>query len=42
MTYFVGAVLPYITILIFIGGMAYRIYVWQKLPAPKMTLTPAP
>jgi nitrate reductase gamma subunit len=42
MAFFVGAVLPYITLIVFIGGMIYQINVWWKLPAPKMTLTPAP
>jgi nitrate reductase gamma subunit len=26
----------------FVGGMIYRIFIWKKLPAPKMTLFPAP
>jgi len=39
---FIGFVLPYITILIFVLGMIYRIKVWSNLPSPKMTLFPAP
>ncbi len=38
----IGGILPFITVAVFIGGMAFRIYTWKKLPAPKMTLTPAP
>ena len=39
---FVGYILPYIVLLVFILGMVYRIYVWRSLAAPKMTLFPAP
>jgi nitrate reductase gamma subunit len=39
---FLGSVLPIFAILIFVVGMAYRLNVWRKLPAPKMTLFPAP
>ena len=35
-------VLPFITLFVFVGGMGYRLYIWQKLPYPKMTLFPAP
>ena len=42
MNFFVGAILPYITIIIFTVGIIYHFYVWKKLPKPKMTLTPAP
>jgi nitrate reductase gamma subunit len=42
MTFFIGAILPFLTIIIFIAGLIYRIYVWKKLPRPTMTLTPAP
>ncbi len=42
MSLFVGAVLPYITIIIFTVGIIYHFYIWKKLPKPKMTLTPAP
>ncbi len=39
---FIGAILPVITALLFIGGMVYRVYIWRKLPKPMMTLFPAP
>jgi nitrate reductase gamma subunit len=39
---FIGFVLPYITILVFILGMIYRIKMWTSLATPKMTLFPAP
>ena len=42
MSILIGAVLPLITLTVFVGGMIYRIYVWKSLPAPKMTLFPAP
>jgi nitrate reductase gamma subunit len=42
MSFFIGAVLPYITIVVFIVGITYHLFVWKKLPKPKMTLTPAP
>jgi len=42
MNVLIGAILPLVTLLIFIGGMIYRIYVWKNLPSPKMTLFPAP
>ncbi len=38
--FFVFGILPFITILIFLGGMIYRIMIWSKLPAPGMTLFP--
>lgn len=38
----IGTILPYITILVFLAGMIYRIYVWAKMPAPIMTLFPRP
>lgn len=42
-TMFIGGILPYLTILVFLGGMIYRFYVWFKTPQPgKMTLFPAP
>jgi nitrate reductase gamma subunit len=42
-SFFVGGVLPYITVLAFVGGMAYRLRAWFKAPQPaKMTLFPAP
>ena len=39
---FIGFVLPYITVLVFILGMIYRIKMWTSLATPKMTLFPAP
>jgi len=42
MNFIVGAILPYITIVIFLGGILYHFFNWKKLPKPKMTLTPAP
>jgi len=40
--FFVGGVLPYIAILVFVVGMTYRFRVWIKTPQPgKMTLFPA-
>ena len=40
-TMLVGGVLPYITIVVFIVGMAYRLMVWKKTPQPgKMALYP--
>jgi len=42
MNFFVGAVLPYITFVVFVIGIMYHFYIWKKLPKPKMTLTPAP
>ena len=38
----VGVVLPYVALIVFLVGMAYRIHVWRKLAAPAMTLFPAP
>ena len=40
--FIVGVVLPYIAIVVFVGGMAYRLYTWKKLVSPPMTLFPAP
>lgn len=40
--FIVGVILPYVAIVVFIGGMAYRIHVWRKLASPPMTLFPAP
>ncbi len=42
MSFFVVAILPFLTIIVFVIGIAYHFYVWNKLPKPKMTLTPAP
>jgi nitrate reductase gamma subunit len=40
---FIAIALPYITLLVFVVGMIYRIVVWVKTPQPgKMTLFPAP
>ena len=40
--FFVGGVLPYIAIVVFVVGMIYRFRVWIKTPQPgKMTLFPA-
>ena len=42
-SFFIGGILPYLTVLLFIVGMVYRFYVWAKTPQPaKMTLFPAP
>ncbi len=42
-SFFVGGILPYLTVLLFIVGMVHRFYVWAKTPQPaKMTLFPAP
>ncbi len=38
----VGVVLPYVAVLVFLAGMAYRLYSWKKLASPAMTLFPAP
>ncbi|MCP4703761.1 MAG: hypothetical protein GY865_04050 [candidate division Zixibacteria bacterium] len=36
-------ILPYVTILIFVVGMLYRLYIWSKTPQPgALTLFPAP
>jgi nitrate reductase gamma subunit len=41
-TFFVGGILPYLAVIIFFAGMAYRIRVWIRTPQPgKMTLFPA-
>jgi len=38
--FFVGGVLPYLAIAVFVVGMLYRIQVWRKTPQPgKMALT---
>ncbi len=43
MSYFTFGVLPYFTILIFLIGMGYRLYIWTKIPQPgALTLFPAP
>lgn len=40
--FFVGVVLPYVTIVVFIVGIVYRIRKWNKAAVGKMTLFPAP
>lgn len=37
-----GGILPYMAVGVFVVAMIYRIHVWRKLPAPSMTLFPAP
>ena len=37
-----GSFLPYLTILVFLIGMFYRLYIWAKMPSPIMTLFPRP
>lgn len=40
--FFVGGILPYLTVLVFVVGMVYRFYVWIKAPQPgKMTIFPS-
>ena len=41
-TTFVGVFLPYLTCVVFLAGIVYRIRKWNKAPVGKMTLTPAP
>jgi nitrate reductase gamma subunit len=36
--FIVGVVLPYVAIVVFVAGMAYRFYTWKKLASPPMTL----
>jgi nitrate reductase gamma subunit len=40
--FLIGGVLPYVAVLVFVIAMAWRIRSWMKLPAPAMTLFPAP
>lgn len=40
--YFVGVVLPPLTLIVFFTGIIYRFRLWWKLPTPKLTLFPAP
>jgi len=40
--FLVGGVLPYVAVLVFVVAMVYRVRVWRSLPAPPMTLFPAP
>jgi nitrate reductase gamma subunit len=39
--FIVGSILPYVAVAVFVVAMAYRFYVWKKLPSPPMTLFPA-
>ena len=40
--FLVGGLLPYLAVMVFVGGMAYRFYVWFSTPQPgRMTLFPA-
>jgi nitrate reductase gamma subunit len=42
MAFFILGVLPYLAFVLFVVGMTFRIYIWQKAPQPgKMTLFPA-
>lgn len=39
----IGGILPYITLVVLVGGMIYRLVTWYKMPSPgKLTLFPAP
>lgn len=40
--FFVVQILPYLAVVVFIAGMIWRFRTWKKLPAPSMTLFPAP
>jgi len=40
--FLIGGVLPYAAILVFVIAMVFRVRSWMKLPAPSMTLFPAP
>jgi nitrate reductase gamma subunit len=40
--FLVGGILPYVAVLVFVVAMIHRIRVWRSLPAPAMTLFPAP
>jgi len=40
--FLIGGVLPYVAILIFVVAMVFRVRSWMNLPAPSMTLFPAP
>ncbi|MHC5040026.1 MAG: respiratory nitrate reductase subunit gamma [Planctomycetota bacterium] len=42
MSALIGAILPFLAIAGFTGGMIYRITTWRKRPSPPMTLYPAP
>jgi nitrate reductase gamma subunit len=38
----VGVLFPYVAVLVFVGGMIYRLSTWKRLASPAMTLFPAP
>jgi nitrate reductase gamma subunit len=40
--FLIGGVLPYVAALVFLIAMVHRVRLWMKLPAPSMTLFPAP
>ena len=40
--FLIGGVLPYAAVLVFVIAMVFRVRSWMKLPAPAMTLFPAP
>ena len=40
---FIFIFMPFLTIIVFLGGMGYRFYIWAKTPQPgRLTLFPAP
>jgi nitrate reductase gamma subunit len=41
LSFFVGNVMPFITVAVFLGGIAWRIRRWVKGARPKLTLFPA-
>lgn len=43
LVFFIGNILPYFAVAVFVAGMAYRILGWLSVPVPlKLTLAPAP
>jgi nitrate reductase gamma subunit len=43
MMYFIGQILPYIAVTVFIAGVTYRVMTWLKTPVPfQITIFPAP
>ena len=40
--FLIGGMLPYVAILVFVIAMVFRVRSWMRLPAPSMTLFPAP
>lgn len=40
--FILGVILPYVAVAVFLVGMIWRVLTWRKLPAPPMTLFPAP